>query len=211
MNKIQIFYHLYCVNDCYERFISTYNKIVLSGLIERVEQINAVLVGPNSGLIQSKLKNHSKVIVFEKHNSNTEAETLNMVWDYCKNNNGYVLYLHSKGVTRPTNANMSDWKNLMEYFLIEKYESCLEALKNNDVCGVNFLSGTTKPHFSGNFWWATTEHIKKLKNIKPDINDRLYCEFWVLDTDKKVKHKEMHNSNINHYKDRYPIEKYAIE
>ena len=211
MNKIQIFYHMYCINDCYERFNITFNKIVLSGLIEHIDKINVILVGPEKENLKNKIKDFSKVSVFVKHNNNTEAETLHMVWNYSQTNSGYVLYLHSKGVTRHENECMHDWKNLMEYFLIERFELCLNALKDHDVCGVNFLIAKNKPHFSGNFWWSTTNHIKKLKNIKPDISDRFYCEFWLFDTTEKINHKELHASKIDHYGSRYPRQIYAME
>jgi len=46
MSSIQIFYHMYCVNDCLKRFVNTYNKISSSYLIQKVDKINVILVGP---------------------------------------------------------------------------------------------------------------------------------------------------------------------
>lgn len=202
---------MYCISDSLSRFDNTYNKIKDSSLLEKIEKINVVLVGPDAEKNKEHLKFYHKVETIVKTNTHTEAETLHMLWNYCQTNSGYVLYLHSKGVTRHKNECMHDWKNLMEYFLIEKFELCLNALKNHDVCGVNFLIAKNKPHFSGNFWWSTTNHIKKLKNIKPDISNRYYCEFWLFDTTDKVNHKELHASKIDHYGSRYPRQIYAME
>ncbi len=209
MSNIQIFYHMYCANDCFERFIGTYNKMVLSGLLERAEKINVVLVGPEKATLREKLKDYSKVETHIRPNSGSEADTLNMIWEYCKTNDGNILYLHSKGVTKPKRGNIQDWKNLMEYFLIERYGPCVESLQTNDVCGVNYLGG--RPHYSGNFWWATARHIRRLKQLKPELACRLYCEYWLFDITAKIERKEIFNSGLDHYKNAYPREKYAIE
>ena len=213
MNNIQIFYHMYCISDSLSRFDNTYNKIKNSSLLEKIEKINVVLVGPDTEKNKEHLKFYHKVETIVKTNIHTEAETLHMLWNYCQTNNGYVLYLHSKGVTRPDNEYkfILDWRDLMEYFLIEKFELCLSALEIYDVCGVNYFSGKFKPHFSGNFWWATTNYVKKLKDIKPNINDRRYCEFWLFDTTEKINYKELHSSKIDHYCNSYPRKNYAIE
>jgi hypothetical protein len=60
-----------------------------------------------------------------------------------------------------------------------------------DVAGINFKSNQ-KPHFSGNFWWATAEYLRELShpvvaalthsaNIASDDKtlNRLSYEMWV--------------------------------
>jgi len=209
MSNNVIFYHMYCVNDCYERFVNTYNKIVSSGLIDKIQSIKVVLVGPLKQEIQSKLSDFNKTELFIKNSTASEAETLSLLWNYCYENNCNVLYLHSKGVTKPNHKNIQDWKNLMEYFLIEKFQLCIDSLQKHDVCGVNYLPG--RPHYSGNFWWATSSHIKKLKKLKTEMVDRLYCEYWLFDITDKIERKEIYNTGIDHYKNSYPRDKYAIE
>ena len=200
---------MYCVNDCYERFVNTYNKIVSSGLIDNIQTIKVVLVGPLNQEIYNKLQHLLKTELLIKTVKKSEAETLRLIWDYCESNNCNVLYLHSKGVTKPNSHNIQDWKNLMEYFLIEKFQSCLDSLQDNDICGVNYLAG--RPHYSGNFWWATSSHIKKLKKLETEKVDRLYCEYWLFDISEKIKRKELYNSGTDHYKNSYPRNIYAIE
>ena len=200
---------MYCVHDCYKRFVNTYNKIISSSLIQKTSKINVVLVGPEKEKLKEELKYYHKVETFLKPVGKSESESLRMMWDHSQNNSGNVLYLHSKGVTKPQNSYIKDWVNLMEYFLIEKYEMCLESLNNHDVCGVNFLPG--RPHFSGNFWWSTCDHLKRLKCLTPEKVDRLYCEYWLFDIDKEIKRKEIYNSGLDHYKNLYPKEKYVLK
>lgn len=200
---------MYCINDCLKRFDNTYVKIKNSLLLEKVESLNVILVGPEADKNKKHLNNYHKVETVVKQTTKSEAETLCNIWEYCQTNDSNVLYLHSKGVTKPENKNIQDWSNLMEYFLIEKHEQCLETLSCHDVCGLNYHPNN--PHFSGNFWWATSDHIKKLKKINPETTDRLYCEFWLFDTSSKVKQKVIYDSETNHYEKPYPREKYAVE
>ncbi len=93
MNKIHIFYHMFCVNDCTQRFLKTYFKIIQSGLFNKVEQINVILVGPqDNSSIKTQLQRLNKVKFFEKLNSGSEVETLNAIWQYSQVYDGYVLY-----------------------------------------------------------------------------------------------------------------------
>jgi hypothetical protein len=66
-------------------------------------------------------------------------------------------------------------------------------------------------HYSGNFWWAKSEHIMYLENkIGPGYVDP---ENWIM-TKNKRKAFCVFNSGyqgMGHYKVRYPREKYATE
>lgn len=200
---------MYCVNDFNERFVNTYDKICKSSLLQKVESINVVAVGDNKEKAKDLFKFFEKVNIRTGTNNGSESDTLKLLWNTCQKEDINVLYLHSKGVTKPNFNNVKDWANLMEYFLIEKHEQCLEALETHDVCGVNYFN--TKPHYSGNFWWATSKHIKRLKELKVEKIDRLYCEYWLFDIDAVIKRKEIYNSGINHYYEPFPRQRYAIE
>lgn len=183
---------MYCVEDCVPRFLKTYNKICKSGLIEDCSNINVIMVGmSNYDLIKSELTNLSKLKIAECVSYNVgEIDTINAVHDYCINNpDSKVLYLHSKGASRGQNKNIIAWVNYMEYFLIEKYKTCIENLDNYDAVGVEY-SPVPKKHYSGNFWWANSSYVNTLKSYKEGLkcstipDPRWYCEFWLLDTDK---------------------------
>ena len=88
------------------------------------------------------------------------------------------FYHGSNHITHIKNC-VNDWRKYMEYFIIENYESCLVILDKYDACGVNLCSNPTK-HFSGNFWWSTSEYIKKLTDLKDiDRGHRWNAEFWI--------------------------------
>lgn len=75
-----------------------------------------------------------------------------------------VLYLHGKGSVHSDylaskNMNREQWRLEMTEFVIQKWQTCIQSLKTKPHTGINF----TGDHYSGNFWWATGEHIKTLQ------------------------------------------------
>ena len=63
-----------------------------------------------------------------------------------------------KGLTRWGNPAVDDWRNFMNWSVIEQWKQCVEALKECDAVGPN-LDMEPWVHFSGNFWWAKSEWI----------------------------------------------------
>jgi hypothetical protein len=192
-----IFYHLLCINDGFDRWHRTYTKIINSGLIHYIDNIYVNLVGTNKYQYFNQINSYKKTIPRIGLNDTNESETLNLILDFSKNQtNGRVLYLHSKGVTRTFQKNVcreciQDWIDCMEYFLIEEHQTALDYLKIYSTCGVNLKA----MHYSGNFWWATTEHISKLS---PCRNAYLYCEHHFLRSTKASgTHKMLHKTTIH--------------
>jgi hypothetical protein len=130
-------------------------------------------------------------------------------------------YVHTKGVSRT--ENLADWRRYMEHFIIERHEDCLASLKEHDACGVD-LRLWPKPHFSGNFWWATGRHLRTLpsvdsvladaglvpflKGYNPRYDERHKAEFWVL-MGEEVRVDCLFSSGVDHYREPFPRERYA--
>ena len=45
--NIEIFYHMYCVDNCVDRFLLSYNKIKKSKLLDDCNNIHVIMVGDN--------------------------------------------------------------------------------------------------------------------------------------------------------------------
>lgn len=142
-----------------------------------------------------------------------EFPTLNEIYKHSKEvgNNEPVLYLHTKGVTTPENLCIKEWREYMTYFLVEKYQECLDLLKYFDTCGVDLIDEPMK-HYSGNFWWSNSNYLKRLPLPEDTISPLSYrhkCEFWICSGEGN--HHSIHNSNINPYQrhlNRYPRSSY---
>ena len=59
--NIEIFYHMFCSNYCVERFISTYNKIKNSGLLQICNNIHIVMVGKQHAYYANQLMGLEKI------------------------------------------------------------------------------------------------------------------------------------------------------
>lgn len=142
----------------------------------------------------------------------TETVTLQKIWEDCHNSSEpiKVLYFHAKGVTslkRHLDKNDKDfgynvlvnyyyWRKFLDWALIENSQACIDILDNGDydIVGVNYTNWPS-PHFSGNYWLAKSEYIKKLSqpmnsdwwpnyrienNFPGFFSDRIKDEMWAL-------------------------------
>lgn len=109
----------------------------------------------------------------------TEDITLKRIWEDCKTEDMKVLYFHSKGSTSySTNVNPDNivkhkeyfyWRGFMNWAALHMWAFCENALGTCDVAGGDYHP-TPSPHFCGNFWWATSNHIRQL----PDPLDKTW-------------------------------------
>ena len=74
---------------------------------------------------------------------------------------------------------------------------CTCGVYTNDVITIIVNKNS---HYSGNFWWATTDYLATLPDC---INQKAEAEFWLHRGNPK--YQVLHNSNINHYHQRYQI------
>ncbi len=213
---IYIYFHICLIGNWKEVVSNLLFKIENSGLYNYVNEIRCVILGDlNNTEINSVLKQFNKNnkinIVLRDNNINLyEKLTINKLLEDSQSNiekDAYILYIHSKGVTKPNNKYVEEWVNYMSYFNIYKFNDCLTNLADFNVSavGVNLQEKENEYplHYSGNFWWSKMSHIR---NLKPII-DNYYIspEFWVTSIiDKNTKYISLWNSNVNHYFDVYP-------
>ena len=100
----------------------------------------------------------------------TEGEigTLRFVWDEASalRADAYILYYHSKGVSRTGNLAVREWRRVMEYFCVERWREAVSTLERGaDMAGVNWEE-VPYPHFSGNFWWARSEYVSGMQPLQ---------------------------------------------
>jgi hypothetical protein len=111
-----------------------------------------------------------------KQNLVTENTTMKLIYDRARIENTYTLYFHTKGITSSLRHFKNDpheinlyrnyqyWRHYLNYGVLEKWQECVDALDNGyDVAGINFQT-YPHTHYSGNFWWANSNHIASLPN-----------------------------------------------
>jgi hypothetical protein len=216
---IKIFYHMYCIGDCIDRLLNTFDKIKNSNLLYEIDSLNVNLTGEAGEQIFRELSNFTanepKIKISNKFtDSRGEMDTIKFLWDEAQqaSHEDKFLYLHGKGVSRPDNANVQAWVEYMEYFLIGKWETCLRKLDEYDTCGVNLQNNPIK-HYSGNFWWANASYLKQLKKFDVQTGnyvkkiERDYCEFWLLDNNF-CNPCSLFSSGVDHYAVKYEKHNY---
>lgn len=166
-----------------------------------------------------------------------EGQTLVKIYEHCQNNDGYVFYFHNKGASSYSThipGAIKDWRNYMQYFNIEKWQDCVEKLEEGyDCCGVDWVErhdiklDFVVQHYAGNFWWTTTDYIRKLKNplnieeymdvpaMMRELQNYRYCfELWMAIGNPKQhcfhyrRHHQYDNQGLERYFTYYPPEMY---
>lgn len=212
------FIHSCCLeNGKTERLDYLINKLISTGCISCFTKIFIINIGHclvNDYIKQFKNENKFEIINYSTNINLQESPTFNKMILFSKNNkNCNVLYIHTKGVRYSIDdTKQNDWINMMTYFLLYKYQNCLQLLNDGySSVGCNYnedANGVTKRHYSGNFWWAKSNHLHKLEYLKENIDSRSLVEFHLFTVDHK--YFVMHNSKINHYFENYPQKNYEI-
>ena len=209
MDNIFIYIHVCCINNWKEVFNGLLFDIRKSGLYVKTREIRCYVLSENIDQDLLYLKDDKiKIIGYSSNLKLYEVVSINTLYKDSLNEteNAYVLYLHTKGVTKDyNNLNVKDWVELLCYFNIYKHEECLNKLvEGYDAVSVN-LYREPWIHFAGNFWWSSFNHIKKLQMCT--YSDYFNPEKWICDINNS-KYCGLFNSNCAHYTDRYLKDNY---
>lgn len=227
MNRV--FYHTYAPKqESLDVIIDLLNRS--TKLLDCVDEFNVILTGELSEelLKRKEMKDiaekSDKFTFFLDKNNFGERSTLHLLHRKVGKDDK-VFYFHSKGATKadtPWIDVINGWSYKLIYFLVDQREKCVNFLDDYDVVGANYWGEFTPdscrkscdqatnppPHFSGNFWWARGDHIKRLNvPIGLDYNDP---EFWVTSI-RPIKIAAMSNILINPYINNYIFEYYKDE
>ena len=203
--NIYIYIHIAAINNYRDIFKMLIHRIRDSGLYNIVKEIRCGIL--NTGDYDKSIFEDPKIIVRGISNdlSLYEKFTINMLQYDAKNEDFKVLYLHTKGVTKPGNPYIQSWVDYLCYFNIYQHETCSNLLTVYDTVGVNICKPPGPCHYSGNFWWSKSNYINRLE---PCTNKTYNApEFWLCE--KYIgKYACLWQSNINHYHSMYPIQEY---
>lgn len=139
-----------------------------------------------------------------------EGQTLQYLHKHCLSTDSYVLYIHSKGFVSNT-PYVSNWRQVLNYFTIVRWQDCISKLDIHDVVGVKDLT-TSNNRASGNFWWSKSSYVKQLANpidstkyaltsegFPNQPGYRYAFEEWIASNNPKTFY--IVDTKVNHYKD----------
>lgn len=195
-----IYIHVCCINNWQDVFNKLMLNIKDSGLYDKINKIKCVVLTQNTSDVSFFNDDKIEIIAVLNDINLYEIPTINYLYEHSLIEDFNVLYIHTKGVKHNNNnINVSDWTDYLTYFNINKHEICINELLTCDTIGVN-LQQNPELHYSGNFWWAKSSHIRKLE--KCTYNSYVSPEMWIAGKRIGI-HSCMWFSNINHYEQRY--------
>lgn len=198
MDKV-LYYHAYLVGEYKSIIQDQLTKIFLSGLYESVDRIELRCADPtnlNYNWVYNIVNKYPKINIekLEINRENVPSNfresklTLRQLSEDAKTNSGIYGYIHTKSVTNCGDL-MSNWRLSMDYSIIINWKQCFDELKNGfSAVGPNLRYDTHVgyfPHFSGTYWWTTSEYILTLNESylydteKLRENNHLLEEFWI--------------------------------
>lgn len=173
--KIKVFYHLNDSPGFNEVMGDQLTKMSESGLLDALDEGHFCTNGREESFypaIAALADDYKKIKFHHVSNDakNWEWYSLDNLRRNCvahEDEEFYVCYVHLKGLTRLNDPKILDWRNFMDYGIIEQWKECVALLdKGHDTVGVNFIENPTLwPHYSGNFWWARASYIRKLEPL----------------------------------------------
>jgi len=209
-DQVKVFYHLACMGNWKEVFEEQMQQLQKSGF----HQINLTILGNEENLnyskwICSKADLQAYVLFNTPDLAYFEKPALLAIEAHCRQTDGHVLYLHSKGVSSPADETKIKWRRLMMKELVENWHACIEKLPHYDIIGVNWRDMPPTSHFCGNFWYASTTYLRSLADFKIYYNNpryriwdriddkRLGCEFWISSANNAPRVLSLGYSNVD--------------
>lgn len=182
------FWHICLLNNYLSIISEQVDLLISSGLYKACSSIIVSCVGNDRELVRAKkiLEPYPKIsiVVALPNISEYEFPALELIKQMADVFQApkYLFYIHTKGVNYPTNNGVRHWRDYMNHYNITCWRDAVRALqKGYDTCGVKLVyKEQFSMHYSGNFWWATSEHIKRLPEIDTlNRKDRFEAEMWL--------------------------------
>ena len=228
---IHVFWHVYVVEDRLQRCKAIirrqYDELESSGLLNWATQVHIGYVSKLPFPLTEVL-DHPKIHIAVSKPTGHEGVTTSYLKRFCDSHIGetYVLYIHTRGVTRQPDTPADDWTLMIEHFNVTRWTKAIYLLQNYLTCGCELWPHRhrVRPddfsyHYSGNFWWARSSYIQCLP--PPTYETRhMQSEDWVLQLAGKGIAREcfgiLHRTapcryargTIDSYRHRYPREYY---
>lgn len=162
-----LLYHIYPVNHWRQitaqvlRFSSIFDKVLISVAgRDRVIDVESLA----GGLVRSHLS--MRCIGDNLHEP--DSWNAHFLPEVLSRPDDTYFYCHSKGVTRPDNACVGQWREMMLYFLLERYEDYVAP----KIPQYGFVGVERKPgrpgagchcswYYAGNFWWMNPAMLEQ--------------------------------------------------
>jgi len=180
--KIRGFYHIYLINSWYTIVTDQIRILLTSGLYDECEEISIGCIGSTTerDFLQKYVVDvypKLKIKYFSERAEEYEFPTLRLIE---ADDSYYVgFYFHTKGVTRPFEVTIQNWRCYMNEMCINRWREHRDRVESEyEVSSMGYLKSPN--HFSGNFWWFRREYINRCPPISTlDHKNRFHAEQYI--------------------------------
>lgn len=166
---IKIFMHLNDLPGAFDLLGEQLTRLLDTGLLEQAHTVLMCSNGNPDNFLpaQGVMSEYRNVKWYHTSNRTDlwEYPTLDLVKrnaDAASGDSFNMLYFHLKGLSRLGDQRVVDWRNFMEYNMIDRWQECVEKLDSGyDLVGTNIIEQPWL-HSSGNFWWSHSDYVTKL-------------------------------------------------
>jgi hypothetical protein len=204
MEKLHHFYHIFASGMWEVPTKEHIKELKSSGLLENLSSIHFGLIGKQEDrnivkeYLASELKDFN---ICAEVDEGFEQETQDKMLEFCKKNDGYVYYAHSKNAMT-LNALHVKWRKSMTFYTVVKWRETIDLL-NQGFCasGSHYLipeNGRLMPlegsiktirgAYGGTFWWTKAKYLRNFD--PPHRKDRFGAEEWIMDLKRVVEEME---------------------
>lgn len=182
------FYHIYA-NGLWHDPVSEHIRAMKEyGLYDSLKTFAVGMVGSekNCNDVKEFLKSQGiEYVLADQKALGWEQVTQIPMWEFCKDNDGLILYAHSKGASDPSPVNIR-WRRSMIWCMVCEWKTCVQQLKTHDTVGVHWIHPVIAHNpehvygnwmFGGTFWWARCELVRTFQ--KPLLTSRHEAEAWI--------------------------------
>lgn len=191
------FYHVFCANRWQPLVESQLDRLRRSGLLDHTRRLYvSCIIGTDEDLKQLQQMTEGMPVEFVRVARDAalfEYPALEALYAKAKEEDCMVYYFHTKGISFAAPSpdrkfmrfrrNVEAWRDLMEYFLMDKWNIAVNALQEGyDTYGCNRTPPPPAPYkmYSGNFWWVRSSYIRRLPQLTDDQKkDRMTAETWL--------------------------------
>ena len=134
--------------------------------------------------------------------SGWEQTTLNELWAFSHDNEGYVSYAHTKGASRDDPIDRP-WRRDMTYHNFVNWQHVVNLLSlGQHAVGCHWIkSPAANPDFGwggmfgGNFWWSRLDLLRQ--NCHPQMHTRFAAEHWLFQLSEVLPMTEATITDLN--------------
>ena len=195
---IKLYYHIYAIDGVLDVVKEQFYLIEKHFNFEYELNIG-ICKSNNINVLETLIEylKTKKCIIRGIENCHSEWVTLNLIEGdkVTYNDDDIIVYFHTKGISHIHDTNvykrMTDWRRMMDYFLLERIDDLMNVLSNSEynIYGVSkhmydWEQGNRPGHFhmTANYWGVTGKYAKTIdttignRNIRTDVENR----FWQL-------------------------------